>query len=519
MSSSASLYDEILYPGGIFAPTHPEHLATIASLYGMTPAPVDGCRVLELGCGFGANIVPMAFHYPQSEFIGIDLSGSSIARGQQNVTALGLSNIQLLRRDILDIGPDFGKFDYIISHGVYSWVPDVVRDKIFAIFKTNLMSQGVCYVSYNAYPYSHRRNLARDMALFHTRGITDARAKIAQARAILRFLSDASKADTVHGSTLRDQYERISKMSDEFFFHDDLNEIAEAFLLYQVVERAQLYGLQYLSDADFARSNLDRYPDKVGSVLKAFPEEEFLERDQYQDFIDGYGFRRTLLCNDKVMLQRTVSPDFVRRCYFTSASSVEGQSNLTDGSEIQFGTRDRSIFGISHQLVKAAYLLLGEAWPRALSFDELLDLTRAKLHSEGVSREQEDDGKTLAEAMYELACNDAISFSLYPRSPAASTPGKPLASLLARRQSETDTVVANLLHQSVRLEGREACRFLQLLDGTRDFEKLVAEVHAWRPRVHSDETDERAESTAAHATQEAVQNFLIKARKLGLLVQ
>jgi methyltransferase-like protein/trans-aconitate methyltransferase len=520
VSPSPTLYDEIPYPGGVFPSTHPEHLATIASLYGMNPVLVDRCRVLELGCSFGANLVPMAYHYPQARFVGIDLSGSSIARGQQSIAALGLSNIELHHLDILDIGPDFGEFDYIISHGVYSWVPDIVRDKMLAIFKANVSPQGVCYVSYNAYPYSHARNLARDMVLFHTRGITDSRNKIAQARAILRFLSDAAHADTVHGAMLREQYTRVSKMADEFFFHDDLNDIAQAFLLYQVVERAQLHGLQYLSDADFARSDLDRYPDGVRSVLQGFPNEELVARDQYQDFIDGFGFRRTLLCHDNVKLGRTVPPDFVRRCYFTSASSpVEGQSNPTDGSELQFGTRDKSIFGISHRLAKAAYLLLGKAWPRALSFDELLNLTRAELYAEYESREQEDDGETLVEAMYKLACNDAISFSLYPRSLAASTADKPLASLLARRQSETDAVVVNLLHQSVRLEDREACRILQLLDGTRDFDQLVAEVHARRPRVHSDVTDVGAENAIADTTRDSVQNFLIQARKLGLLVQ
>ena len=517
-SPNPTLYDEIPYPGGVFPSTHPEHLATIASLYGMNPTPVDRCRVLELGCGFGANLVPMAYHYPQARFVGIDLSGSSIARGKQSIAALGLSNIELHHLDILDIDPDFGEFDYIISHGVYSWVPEIVRDKMLTIFKANLSPQGVCYVSYNAYPYSHARNFARDMVLFHTRGITDPRNKIAQARAILRFLSDATNAGTVHGAMLREQYTRVSKMADEFFFHDDLNETAQAFLLYQVVERAQLHGLQYLSDADFARSDLDRYPDGVRSVLQGFPSEELVARDQYQDFIDGFGFRRTLLCHENVVLCRTVPPDFFRRCYFLSASSLlEGQSNREDGGELQFGTRDKSIFGTSHRLVKAAYLLLGKAWPRALSFDELLTLTRLELHAEYGSHEQEDDAKTLAEAMYNLARNDAISFSLYPRGRADSTTDKPLASLLARKQSETGTLVVNLLHQSVRLENPEACRILQLLDGTRDLDQLVAELHAWRPSIHSDLVDAGAKKVSTDATRDSVQNFLIQARKLGVL--
>lgn len=514
----STLYDEIHYPGGVFPSTHPEHLATIASLYGMEPVPVDRCRVLELGCGFGANLLPMAYHYPQARFTGIDLSESSIARGRENIAALSLSNVELHHLDILDIGPEFGEFDYVISHGVYSWVPDAVRDKMLAIFKANLSPRGVCYVSYNAYPYSHARNVARDMVLFHTRGIVESRDKIAQARAILRFLSDASRADTVHGAMLREQYTRVSGMADEFFFHDDLNEIAQAFLLHQVVERAQSHGLQYLSDADFARGCINRYPDGVRSVLQGFPNEERVARDQYQDFIDGFGFRRTLLCHDHVTLQRIVSRDFMRRCHFTGASSpVRDQADSTSGSELQFGTRDQSVFGISDEFVKAAFLQLAAAWPRALAFDELLRATRADLPTADESRSMDDDAKLLAGAMFNLACNDAISFSLYPRGQAAN-PDKPLASPLARRQSETDTLVVNLLHQAVRLEDREACHILQLLDGSRNLDQLAAEARAWRPRIHAERTDATTGNADADAAGDAVRNFLIQARKLALLV-
>jgi hypothetical protein len=181
-------------------------------------------------------------------------------------------------------------------------------------------------------------------------------------------------AQSCASSTLACQKCRI-----EFFFHDDLNEIAQAFLLHQVVERAQAHGLQYLSDADVARSGLDRYPDAVRSVLQSFPSDELVARDQYQDFIDGFGFRRTLLCHENVRLQRTVPQDFFRDCYFTSASTLledKSQAVAKPEAELLFGTRDKSVFGVSHRIAKAAYLSLSKAWPRALSFDELSNLGR-----------------------------------------------------------------------------------------------------------------------------------------------
>jgi methyltransferase-like protein len=420
--------------------------------------------------------------------------------------------------DILDIGPDFGEFDFIISHGVYSWVPDIVRDKILRTFKENLAPQGVCYVSYNAYPFSHARDLVRDLVLFHTRHISDPRNKVTQARAILRFTSDAAAADTVHGAILREQHARVSKMADEFFLHDDLNEIAQAFLLSQVVERAQAFGLQYLSDADFARSSVERYPDGVRSVLESFPDDELLSRNQYQDFIDGFGFRRTLLCHANVALQRAIPWQVFRRCYFTSASTlVEDQSNAKTRSELLLGTRDKSVFGISHEVAKAAYLSLSKAWPRAISFDELSNASRVDVDAEKTPGGRSSDEDTLAEAMYKLVCNDAVAFSLYPRSHPRPELNKLLAGSLARKQSEAGTVVVNLLHQSVHLENENACYILRLLDGTRDFDQLVTEVQDRMLTTQWSSIDPGAGYGSADAIRVSVRNFLIQAKKLGLM--
>src|SRR5947209_6542803 len=95
--SEASLtsYEEIPYESKPLYPTHPDCLGTVATLLGMTPAPVDGCRVLELGCASGGNLIPMAEALPASRFLGIDLSPGQITTGQKIVDALGLKNLEL----------------------------------------------------------------------------------------------------------------------------------------------------------------------------------------------------------------------------------------------------------------------------------------------------------------------------------------------------------------------------------------------------------------------------------------
>jgi SAM-dependent methyltransferase len=516
--ASATLYDHVFYPGRVYEHTHPNRLATLATLYGLNPTPVERCRVLELGCGVGANLLSMAFQYPNSEFVGVDLSEVTIARGQRSLAALGLTNVKLLHCDIMEVDAGFGQFDYIIAHGVYSWVPAAVREKIMTIFRGNLSSHGVCYVSYNSHPFSHIRNLARDMMLFHTRDLPDMKQKVSQARAIMKFLSEGSKADNIHGAIMRDQYNRVTKLLDEVLFHDDLNEIAEAFLLHQVVGHAGNQGLQYLSDAVFSRRNLAGYSEEVRSVLQRFPDDEFMARDQYQDFIDGYGFRRTLLCHRELVLQRKVEMGFVRQFYLLGTTDpVEMEYCLTDESDMQFRTQDGSTLRVSHPLLKSAYLCLGRAWPHALTFDELLEKANQESEAAHARATSHEDVQMLVEAMYVLALSGEVSFLVSRPNLVRAISDRPFASLLARKQSENDTLVTNLLHQAVRLEDEKACRMLQLLDGTRTFEQLAAEIC----RQHS--FDETAEVTPIQATDAAsvsadLKRFLNAASRLGLLI-
>src|SRR5262245_3053502 len=97
-------------------------MATIATLFGMTPPTVPRARVLEIGCGLGANLIPMADGLPEGTFLGIDLSERQVAEGRATIEAVGLTNVELRPMDIRDAGAELGTFDYIIAHGVFSWV-------------------------------------------------------------------------------------------------------------------------------------------------------------------------------------------------------------------------------------------------------------------------------------------------------------------------------------------------------------------------------------------------------------
>src|SRR5260370_8088370 len=99
---AVSPYDEVLYPATVFPQTHPNRLATVAFLRGVQPAPINRCRVLELGCGVGSNLIGMAFQLPESEFIGLDLARRPIATGQAFAPELCFRHITLHPTNLLD---------------------------------------------------------------------------------------------------------------------------------------------------------------------------------------------------------------------------------------------------------------------------------------------------------------------------------------------------------------------------------------------------------------------------------
>src|SRR4051812_3689077 len=119
MSTPENPHDQVLYPAGTFEQTHPSRLATLATLFGMRPAPVERCRVLELGCGRGGNLVPMAEALPDATFVGVDLAPRPIAEAQEWAERLGLGNLSFRCCDILELDPEPGSYDYIVAHGVY----------------------------------------------------------------------------------------------------------------------------------------------------------------------------------------------------------------------------------------------------------------------------------------------------------------------------------------------------------------------------------------------------------------
>ena len=469
MSSAASdSYDEVPYETNTYRETHPDMMATLATLAGLRPPPVERCRVLEVGSADGGNLLGMALALPEARFVGIDQSRRQIESGRAQIEALGLANIELKTMSLLDVEESFGEFDYIIVHGVYSWVPPDVREKILAIGRRNLSADGVMYVSYNTFPGWHARGMVRELMLFHTQGVTDPPERVRKARSILGILNRVHpEPQNVYLNVMKNEATQYQGQTDSYILHEYLEEVNDPCYVHEFVERAAGHGLRYVAEGR-VRSMLDHQAPTVRKTIEQL-------KEQYLDFLFNRTFRRTLLCHDRHALDREPTP---RSVMALRAQAIQGltlrkkggaateDATFTVPGEIPLVTND--------PLTRVVLTTLIEAWPRSLQFDDLFSRTREALgRLPGLSPALAEPERE-AVANIVLGCFRANIIELHTYEPPFRVePGeRPAASPLARRQAATKKGVTNFHHIVVNLTDFEHLVIRQL-DGTRDRDAIV----------------------------------------------
>jgi SAM-dependent methyltransferase len=473
---SPNPYDRFAYRTLPMPQTHPDRLATIALLHGMTPRAVDRCRVLELGCGDGSNLIPMAYGLPGSEFVGVDLAATAVAGGVAMISALGLGNVILRHQDIMELPDTLGTFDYIIAPGIYSWVPAPVRDRILAVCRARLAPQGVAFVSYNTYPGCHLRQAVWQILQYHVEGIAEPDERIAQARALARFMTDCPQADGSDGAVLANEMRAVLDHSPALLFHDDLAAVNVPVYFHEFAAHARRHGLQFLAEANFHEVRPQAYPPEVARQIWHLAGNRVVQKEQYLDFLWNRRFRQTLLCGEGVALDRALRPSVLRALHLGSPARPLAEHPKLDAPGVveEFRGRGESSISTDHPLAKAAMFHLGRIWPRVADLDELL-------RNAGPGPASAADVEALLDIL--LAAYTAGVVELHTHAPRfALEPGpRPTVSPVARLQLDRGPFVASLRHTSVRIDDDLGRRLLTLMDGTRTPEMLRHELATHGP--------------------------------------
>lgn len=471
MAHDPSSYESLPYESQAFVEAHPDCLATVAAIFGLSPPAVENCRVLELGCASGGNLIPMAFELPAGRFVGIDYSPRQIAEGQATIDALGLTNIELRAMSLLDVDEGLRTFDYIIAHGLYSWVAPELRQKLLALCGARLDPQGLAYVSFNTYPGWHLRSLIRDLFLYRVREVEDPRERVAGARAILDLVAQKTWDPSGHVSRfLIQEAARLRSQPDSHVFHDYLEEVNQPVYFHEFVRQASAHGLNYVGDARIA-SMAACVPAELRQTLQELSSVE-LEREQYLDFLRTRAFRRAILCRAPARPAAEPKAEPVTQLQvITRLAPQSAELDLSSSVPVAFRTMEGATLSIQEPLFKAALWALSERWPLPMPFAELLNAVRSKL-ARVPSGGLDAAPRPLAAALLHAFIAGWLELHRY-LPPYVREPGKaPRASALARYQAERATRVVNLRHQTVELTRLDR-HVVQLLDGQHDRPALI----------------------------------------------
>jgi SAM-dependent methyltransferase len=439
-------YDLIAYPSRAMPQTHPDRLATHARLFGLTTAPIDACRVLDIGGGDGSNLISLALAFPNSRFVSFDLAKSPVERGQATIEALGVTNFDLFQGNISDVDLGDEPFDYVISHGVYSWIPETARDALLALVRRSLAPRGIAFVSYNTLPGCHLRQILREILLYQVRDLTDPDARVEAAQAYLGQIVDGYPDRGLFQALLKAEAGLLRERRAGSMAHDEMGEIYNPVYFHQFMAHAARHGLKFLTEAESVRAGQGFPPPSAYDD----PNFDIIAYAQEGDFKAICYFRQTLLTHEDVSFSRRAEPTRLLDLQVSSAASRTEKGDFELG-EVRFDVTDERLGAIVDAL--------GAAWPSSLPVRDLIDT------------------EEYAAALLRMYLVGTVALHMAPQHFVAEAGERPQASALARLQAKSGASrLTTLRHDLVNVDDAFSREFIAELDGSRTRAELARDI-------------------------------------------
>ena len=433
-------YEDVAYVGRPNHHSHPDRIAAIASLFGLSPADPAGARILEVGCGDAANVLPMAARYPDARFVACDYSALLMGHARKRAGSLGLRNVELIEGDLREIAPSLGAFDYIIAHGFYSWVPADVREAFIAMLGRQLAPGGLAFVSYNVLPGCFVRRIGWDALRMSVRADAPASERLAAARREFRDLADAWSAMDGIPAHLGREFASADERSDSMLYHDDLSGMNEAVYFSTFVQHVGRHGLGFVAEAELGTMSMAGLPERVRTLAT---QADALSREQYLDFARVRRFRQSIVARAADVARARFTPEGAAALQFSAVTGIvqeraAGAPRSVEGPLIDF---------------------LVDAYPSSVPAADAI----AFLAGRGMGA---DEARTL---LVRGLFSGAVDPHRAPLPLAAHAGPRPRAWHVARHDAQHyDDVVTSLRHTTVRVDDPTGRALLIACDGTRD---------------------------------------------------
>jgi len=450
-------------------------MASNGRLFGLDSADVARCRVLEIGCGDGAHLVPLAATFPESQFVGIDTAAAAVDRAQNYARACGLTNVEFRYGGVGDSIVDSGFYDYILCHGVFSWVPSPVREVLLDFCRRSLAPAGLAFVSYNALPGWSLHQPTRDVLLWHIRDLVDPAERLEEARAFATFLSGAICPRQPDGLALRSEFKWAVDKDPSVLWHDELGPVHQAFYLHEFMAMASRHQLAFVADADLGEHLLKTMPGPVASTVSAAATDR-LEREQYIDFLVPRRFRQTVLTHAGRPILPEADAGRLSTCWFSRGGSpMECSGPILEPGVARFQLADGSTLESDFLPGKIALHLLAQSAPGRLPFTELFEQTVERLTSSGQTHLNGHGlSAQLLRFLFDVAAARLVTWHTVAP-PFTLRPGeRPKAFVPARVRAGTGDLLPNADQREVRITDRWTRELLIQCDGVRTRQEILA---------------------------------------------
>ena len=135
----------------MLAPAWLDHVALVGGIE--PPDRRSGFTWCDLGCGQGVTAAILAATHPNGEFFGVDAMAVHTDHGGRLASAAAIPNVRFHAADFaaaIELG--LPQFDYIVAHGVYSWIDRASQSALLRFIDRRLKPSGLVYLSYNTLP-------------------------------------------------------------------------------------------------------------------------------------------------------------------------------------------------------------------------------------------------------------------------------------------------------------------------------------------------------------------------------
>lgn len=509
-------YDLVPYESYPYPVTHPTHLNTIATIFGVKTPDIKTARVLELGCAGGGNLMALANDFPDAEFVGIDLSKDQIERGKEHSNNLGLQNLTLEHLDITDFDDKRGKFDYIICHGVFSWVPDHVADKILEICEKQLTPEGIAVISYNCLPGWSAVRSVRDMMVYHTERFNQPEEKVKQARMLLDFLTENTPKNSPYHSILEHEKAILGRTNKDYIVHEYLEDVNKQYYFHEFMSLAHSHNLQYLGDTHLSSMFTGNMPQKAAEKLRAV--NDIIQQEQYMDYIRNRRFRYTILTSRDREVKRKIEADVVYDLYIRS-DFAPSSPIANDDTAVQFLRAGKAgPITISDAGTKAVFAKIAAAKGAPVKIEPIVNEVAKDYNLDAITLKN-----SIQSNIVRLALNGLIKLTTEPAQWVNKVSEKPKAYKLAQYQGglSNQSWITNAERRRIKIN-RMTGKIISLADGSRTVPEIVDETTTFvknsKLKVMSDGIEVTEPDAIRKSIENIVSNTLQDAAAKGIII-